>query len=385
MIVAGEPSGDAHAASLVRALRDVAPETEFDFFGAAGRLMRAEQVKMVVDSDQLAIMGIVEVGRVLPRFIKAFRALKRAAFELQPHAVILVDWPEFNLRLGRALHRRGLKVIYYISPQLWAWRPKRVSSIQRYVDLLLSILPFEADWYKERGVTHVEYVGHPLAGEVKPRFSRLEFCLRQQLDPQRPIISFLPGSRLKELQRILPPMLEAVKEINHKQPDVQCVLCVAPSRTIEETRRIIARQNGTNLLGGFETLKIIHGETREALGASDASAVASGTATLEAALVGTPMVIVYKESSINWHTLGRLITVEHFGLVNLVAGERVVTELMQNDLTGSQLTEELLGLLDKDRNSALRQRLQEVAERLGDSGASERAARIVLEALREWN
>jgi len=385
MIVAGEPSGDAHAASLVRALRDVAPETEFDFFGAAGRLMRAEQVKMVVDSDQLAIMGIVEVGRVLPRFIKAFRALKRAAFELQPHAVILVDWPEFNLRLARALHRRGLKVIYYISPQLWAWRPKRVSSIRRDVDLLLSILPFEADWYKERGVTHVEYVGHPLAGEVKPRFSRLEFCLRQQLDPQRPIISFLPGSRLKELQRILPPMLEAVKEINHKQPDVQCVLCVAPSRTIEETRRIIARQNGTNLLGGFETLKIIHGETREALGASDASAVASGTATLEAALVGTPMVIVYKESSINWHTLGRLITVEHFGLVNLVAGERVVTELMQNDLTGSQLTEELLGLLDKDRNSALRQRLQEVAERLGDSGASERAARIVLEALREWN
>jgi len=385
MIVAGEPSGDAHAASLVRALRDVAPETEFDFFGAAGRLMRAEQVKMVVDSDQLAIMGIVEVGRVLPRFIKAFRALKRAAFELQPHAVILVDWPEFNLRLARALHRRGLKVIYYISPQLWAWRPKRVSSIRRDVDLLLSILPFEADWYKERGVTHVEYVGHPLAGEVKPRFSRLEFCLRQQLDPQRPIISFLPGSRLKELQRILPPMLEAVKEINHKQPDVQCVLCVAPSRTIEETRRIIARQNGTNLLGGFETLKIIHGETREALGASDASAVASGTATLEAALVGTPMVIVYKESSINWHTLGRLITVEHFGLVNLVAGERVVTELMQNDLTGSQLTEELLGLLDKDRNSALRQRLQEVAERLGDSGASERAARIVLEALREWH
>jgi lipid-A-disaccharide synthase len=382
MIVAGEPSGDAHAASLVRALRDVAPATEFDFFGAAGRLMRAEQVKTIVDADQLAIMGIVEVGRVLPRFIKAFRALKRAAFELQPHAVILVDWPEFNLRLAKALHRRGLKVIYYISPQLWAWRPKRVSNIQRDVDLLLSILPFEADWYKERGVAHVEYVGHPLAGEVKPRFSRLEFCLRQQLDPQRPIISFLPGSRLKELQRILPPMLAAVKEINNKRPDVQCVLCVAPSRTIEETREIIARQNGNM---EFETLKIIHGETREALAASDASAVASGTATLEAALVGTPMVIVYKESSINWHTLGRLITAEHFGLVNLVAGERVVTELMQNDLTGSKLSEELLGLLDKDRNSALRQRLQEVAERLGDPGASKRAARRVITALRDWN
>lgn len=381
MIVAGEPSGDAHAASLVRALREVAPETEFEFFGAAGRLMRAEEVKKVVDSDQLAIMGIVEVGLVLPRFIKAFRALKRAAVELQPHAVILVDWPEFNLRLAKALHRRGFKVIYYISPQLWAWRPKRVNNIQRDVDLLLSILPFEADWYKERGVTHVEYVGHPLAGEVKPRFSRLEFCLRHQLDPQRPIISFLPGSRLKELQRIVPPMLAAVKEINHKRPDVQCVLCVAPSRTIEETRQIIARQNGDM---GFETFKIIHGETREALAASDASAVASGTATLEAAIVGTPMVIVYKESSINWHTLGRLITAEHYGLVNLVAGERVVTELMQNDLTGAKLSQELLGLLDRNRNAELRERLKQVADRLGDPGASKRAAQKVIAALNEW-
>ena len=384
MIVAGEPSGDAHSASLVRALRDVAPDTEFDFFGATGRLMRAEGVTQIVNSDELAIMGIVEVGLVLPRFIKAFRALKRAAVEMKPDVVILVDWPEFNLRLAKSLHRRGLKVIYYISPQLWAWRPKRVTNIQRDVDLLLSILPFEADWYTERGVSHVEFVGHPLAGEVKPRVSRTEFCLRQQLEAERPIISFLPGSRMKELQRILPPMLDAVRLINHKRPDVQCVLCVAPSRTIEETRQIIGRQNGTNS-GGPEAMKIIHGQTREALAASDASAVASGTATLEAALVGTPMVIVYKESAINWHTLGRLITVEHYGLVNLVAGERLVTELMQNELTGTQLSQELLGLLDRNRNTALRERLQQVAQRLGDPGASERAARKVLEALREWN
>ena len=383
MIVAGEPSGDAHAASLVRALRDAAPNTQFEFFGATGRLMRSEGVTQVVNSDELAIMGIVEVGLVLPRFIKAFRALKRAAFEMKPDVVILVDWPEFNLRLAKSLHRRGLKVIYYISPQLWAWRPKRVSYVQRDVDLLLSILPFEMDWYKERGVTHVEFVGHPLAGEVKPRMSRTEFCLRQQLDGERPIISFLPGSRLKELQRILPPMLAAVNEINHKRPDVQCVLCVAPSRTIEETRQIIVRQNGGDS-GGPESLKVIHSQTREALAASDAAAVASGTATLEAALVGTPMVIVYKESRINWHTLGRLITAEHYGLVNLVAGERVVTELMQNDLTGTQLCQELLGLLDRNRNNALRERLQQVANRLGDPGASQRAAEKVLDALHQW-
>ena len=379
MIVAGEPSGDAHSAALVKALRAVDPKVDFEFFGATGRLMRAEAVETVIDSEELAIMGIVEVGRVFPRFIRAFRALKRAALDKQPDAVILVDWPEFNLRLARALHRRGLKVIYYISPQLWAWRPKRVSNIQRDVDLLLSILPFEAEWYKQRGVKHVEFVGHPLAGEVKLRFDRDEFCRKQKLDPSHPIISFLPGSRLKELQRILPPMLEAIKEIKLQRPDVQCVLCVAPNRTIEETRNIIARQNGA---GEFESLRMVHGETHEALAASDASAVASGTATLEAALVGTPMIIVYKESAINWHTLGRLITAEHFGLVNLVAGERLVTELMQNDLTGSRLAAETLALLDKDRNESLRESLRDVAQRLGEPGASERAARKVMDDAR---
>lgn len=379
MIVAGEPSGDAHAAALVRALRSVASDTQFEFFGATGRLMRAEAVETVIDSEELAIMGIVEVARVFPRFINAFRALKRAALVKKPDAVILVDWPEFNLRLATAVHRNGLKVIYYISPQLWAWRPKRVINIQRDVDLLLSILPFEADWYQERGVRHVAFVGHPLAGEVKPRFNRDEFCRRHSLDAGRPIVTFLPGSRVKEVQRILPPMLAAIHQINNQRPDVQCVLCVAPSRTVEETRNIMAQQNGSGA-----PLRLVHGETREALFASDASAVASGTATLEAALVGTPMVIVYKESPINWHTLGRLITAEHFGLVNLVAGERLVTELMQKDLTGEKLSSELLGLLLPERNSSLRRTLHEVAQRLGEPGASDRAAKKIIESLRSW-
>jgi len=379
MIVAGEPSGDAHAAALVRALRDATPDTRFEFFGATGPLMRAEAVETVVDSEELAIMGIFEVARVMPRFVRAFRALKQAAVNKKPDAVILVDWPEFNLRLATALHRHDLKVIYYISPQVWAWRPKRVINIRRDVDLLLSILPFEAEWYQQRGVTNVAFVGHPLAGEVKPRFDRNEFCRRHDLDVQRPIITFLAGSRQKEVQRILPPMLAAMHQLNHKRPDVQCVVCVAPNRTIDETRDIIAQQNGSGA-----PVKIVHGETREALAASDASAVASGTATLEAALVGTPMVIVYKESPINWHTLGRLITAEHFGLVNLVAGERLVTELMQKDLTGEKLSSEVLGLLLPDRNSSLRQRLHEVAHRLGDPGASRRAAAKIIDSLRAW-
>ncbi len=381
MIVAGEPSGDAHAAALIESLRALAPDVRFESFGATGPLMRAAGVETIVNSDALAIMGILEVARVLPRFIGAFRSLKKAALKRSPDAVVLVDWPEFNLRLATALQRRGLKVVYYISPQLWAWRPRRVRNIQRDVDLLLSILPFEAEWYKARGVKHVEFVGHPLSGEVQARFSRIEFCQQNNLDADRPLIAFLPGSRRKELQRILPPMLDAIETISRKRRDAQCLVMVAPSLSTGEANEIVARHKDGPTLQSL--VKLIHGETREALAAADVAAVASGTATLEAALLGTPMVIVYKESAINWHTLGRLITTEHFGLVNLVAGERLVTELMQEDLTGESLATELLTLLDSEQNHALRERLHEVALRLGEPGASQRAAKHVLSVLRE--
>jgi lipid-A-disaccharide synthase len=371
MIVAGEPSGDAHAAALVKALRERA---DLELFGATGPLMRAAGVETVVNSDELAIMGIVEVGRVFPRFLKAFRQLKAAAIERAPEAVVLVDWPEFNLRLASALHRRGLKVIYYISPQLWAWRPRRVNKIKRDVDLLLSILPFEIDWYKEHNVGHIAFVGHPLSGEVKARYGREEFCRRNDLDPSRPIVSFLPGSRHKELHRILPPMLDAIARLRNARPEVQPVVVLAPSRTEAETRAILSRNNSNNV-------KLIQQQTREALAASDAAAIASGTATLEAALLETPMVIVYKESHINWHTLGRLITVPHYGLVNLVAGQEIATELMQKDLTAENLTSKLLELLDPETNRAMRKRLHEVAHKLGKPGASSRAAELILNFL----
>ena len=375
MIVAGEPSGDAHAAALVDALRQKSPGVEFDLFGATGPLLRAAGVETIVDSDELAIMGILEVTRALPKFLEAFRRLKQAAFARRPDAVILVDWPEFNLRLATALHRRGLKIVYYISPQLWAWRPRRISTVKRDIDLLLSILPFEAEWFRARGVEHVEFVGHPLAGEVKVRFDREAFCRQNGLNPARPIVSFLPGSRRKELQRILPPMLAAIEKLSVARPEIQCVVVVAPSRTIEETRQIVTQCNGAS------SIKLIQGQTREALAASAASAIASGTATLEAALLETPMVVVYKESAVNWHTLGRLITVSHYGLVNLVAGKEIARELMQNDLTGENLTEELLKLLEPGANANARQQLAEVGHRLGAGGASERAAEEIIRIL----
>jgi len=381
MIVAGEPSGDAHAASLVRALRETSANVEFDLFGATGPLMRRCSVDTVIASDDLAILGLVEIASVLPKFLSAFRALKRAALEKRPDAVILVDWPDFNLRLAKTLHRRGLKVIYYISPQLWAWRSYRVRNIRRDVDLLLAILPFEPDWYSQRKVTQAEFVGHPLTGEVKAMYGRSEFCRLHALDPSKPIVALLPGSRSKELSRILPPLLDAADRITKQRPEVQFVLVIAPSRSPQEASQILVNRNGSNLP---TYLRVVHHQTREALAASDAAAVASGTATLEAALLGTPMVIVYRESAINWHTLGRLITTEHYGLVNLIAGRRMVTELMQNDLNGDRLAAELLALLEKDRNQSVRNQLQEISARLGAGGASNRAAERVLTAVRRW-
>lgn len=378
-IVAGEASGDAHAAALVRALREISPQTEFNFSGSTGAQMRAAGVESVIKADELAIMGIWEVGRALPKFWHAFSELKRAAAQRKPDAAILVDWPEFNLRLARSLHRRGIRVIYYISPQLWAWRSYRARNIERDVDLLLSILPFEKDWYAARGITKIEYVGHPLTGEVRPQYDRAEFCARNGLDATQPVVALLPGSRHKEVVRILPPMLHAIPLIQAARPEVQFVAVVAPNRDVREAKTII---NSSDLPASVrDSVKVIHHQTRDALAAADVAAVASGTATLEAALLGTPTVIVYKESPINWHTLGNLITAEHFGLINLIAGRRLATELMQDDFSGQTLAAEVLTLLSPERNAQMRAELQEVMKRIGQPGASHRAAQAILRFL----
>ena len=382
MVVAGEPSGDAHAAALVRALREQSAGIRMEFFGATGALLREAGVESIVRSDDLSILGLIEIAGALRRFWRAFRMLKRAASERRPDAVILVDWPDFNLRLARALHRIGIRVVYYISPQLWAWRGHRVRSIGRDVDLMLSILPFEPEWYKRRGVEHVEFVGHPLVGEVNPRYGREEFCRRNDLDPTRPIIALLPGSRRKEIERILPVMLDAAAVLTSARPEIQLVIPLAPGRTRDEVDRHVERAVQDRSLV-VDNLRIVQLETREALAAADVAAVASGTATLEAALIDTPFVIVYKESFINWHTLGRLIHAEHFGLINLIAGERLVTELMQDAFTGERLANELAHLLDREQNALSRERLRKAAAKLGGGGASNRAARAILKALNE--
>ena len=384
MLVAGETSGDAHAASLVRALRERAPRARFEFFGGTQGQMRAEGVESVVRTDQLSITGLAEIARALPRFRRAYAELKRAGLERRPDAVVLIDWPDFNLRLARHFRRRGVRVVYYVSPQLWAWRGHRVRQVRRDIDLLLAILPFEPAWYAARGVSHVEFVGHPLAGEVARTDNRAEFSRRHGLDPARPVVALLPGSRRKELSRILPPMLEAARLVARGRAGAQFVVALAPARGEAEVGALVAaaaNSDGAGLAGNF---RVVRGETRELLSAADAAAVASGTATLEAALTETPLVVVYRESKINWHLLGSLITVEHYGLVNLIAGRRVAAELMQYDFTPAALARELLRLLDPAENERARAALREATARLGTERASLRAADSVLRHLRQW-
>lgn len=377
MIVAGEASGDRHAGALVDSLREASPETIFDFFGMTGERMRRAGVRSVVAGEDLAIVGLLEVGRALPKFLRVFRELKRAAESEKPAAAILVDYPEFNLPLASALKRRGIPVIYYISPQLWAWRSYRVRRVKRDVDLLLTILPFEQKWYAANDFDRAEFVGHPLVGEVRTTRTRAEFCRLHDLDSSRPVVALLPGSRRQELARHLPLMLAAAGELRATIPTAQFVVALARNRDLHEVHAALdqAFDIDENLKAA---VRVVHGETYDALGAADAAAVASGTATLEAALTNTPMVVVYKESAFNWHTLGRLIDIEHFALPNLIANERVATELIQHDFTPARLASELTLLLDPERNRDTRARLQAVVTKLGAQGSSARAAEAVL-------
>ena len=376
MIVAGETSGDSHAAKLVRAIRDAEPELDHIFFGAAGPKMREAGVEAVVEADGLSIVGLAEIGRALPKFLRAFRDLKNAAAERNPDAVILVDFPDFNLKLAKSLKKRGLKVIYYISPQLWAWREYRIRSIRKYVDLLITILPFEKDWYAAKGVTHVEYVGSPLAREVHSDRTRDEFCRDHDLDTTRPVISLLPGSRHKEIVRILPVMLEAAAEIGRSRADVQFVVCAASKASRSDIDSAIAVADCDDL-----SLTVVENETYDAVKGSDCAAVTSGTATLEAGILGTPMVVVYKTSTINYALLEPLISVDHYGLINLIAGERVAKELIQHEFTSKTLSEELVRLLDPQVNATMRAQLHQTSDKLGHGGASKRAAEAILRLL----
>jgi lipid-A-disaccharide synthase len=404
MIVAGEASGDKHGAALARSLVKLYPETQFEMFGSGDDEMRAAGVETLVDAREVAIIGIPEIAASLGKFYRAYRRLLNAARHRRPDVVVLIDWPDFNLRLARRLHREGMKVVYYISPQVWAWRRYRVRAIRRDVDRMLVILPFEKEFYEKTGVD-AEYVGHPLVEAVKATASRKEFCARHGLDPARPIISLLPGSRRKEVHYHLPAMLEAAgllrdigdsKDIrdskdlgdakenrNAAQPDrapESCQFALPIASTVDRDRvlRIVGERPGP------AEVTLIERDTYNALYYSDFAIIASGTATVEAALAGTPMVIVYRASELNWRLIRPLIHLDTFGMVNLIAGRRIVSELIQHDATGQKIAREVAAILgDAQRLAGMKNDLAEVRQRLEDGGgsASNRAAAAVMKVI----
>ncbi|MFY9609238.1 MAG: lipid-A-disaccharide synthase [Blastocatellia bacterium] len=417
MIVAGEASGDRHGASLARALARLSSGADLEMFGSGGEEMRAAGVETLVDARDVAIIGIPEIARALGKLYRGYRKLLHAARTRRPSVVVLIDWPDFNIRLARKLHREGFKIVYYISPQVWAWRGYRVRALRRYVDRMLVILPFEEEFFKHSGIK-VEYVGHPLAEVVAASASRVEFAARIGLDPGRPIIALLPGSRRKEVQYHLPAMLDAANrlqnadcglrieesarpkseesQISNRKSAIrnpqsaiersaidesalrpQFVVPVASTIYREQVDAIVQKETRGSRLD----LAIIEGNTYDALSHSKIAIVASGTATVEAALLGTPMVIVYRGSEFNWRLIRPLIKLDTFGMVNLIAGRRVVPELLQHDVTGEKIAQEVKQIMgDARRMAQVKADLAVVHDRLasGSGSASERAARAVL-------
>ncbi len=369
MMVAGEDSGDRHAASLVKSLKNRLPGQKIEFFGAAGKEMREASVEPTVDSDDFGIFGVGETIKALPMFLGVMKRLEDLAIERKPDLVILVDFPEFNLKLAKRLKKKRFKIVYYISPQLWAWRGYRVRGVRKYVDLLLATLPFEKGWYEDRGVSHVRYVGNPLAGKVAHKLEPAEFRRQHGIGPDRKLIAFLPGSRASEIERNFPVMLAAARLLNAERDDLRFCVGLAPSRSELAVARIIESDSG-----GTGSVLVVKDQTYDLLNAADAAVVASGTATLEAAIIGTPQVIVYRSTALNYVLMRPLVSVSNFGLANLIAGKTVFRELIQYQFSPQAVAEELRRLLEPGVNAELRSEASLIREKIGTANAADRAA-----------
>jgi lipid-A-disaccharide synthase len=353
-IVAGEASGDLHASEVIRELKKLDPSLET--FGIGGDLLAREGPVLMHHASEMGIVGLFNVLRHLPMFRRVFRELMERIERERPDAVFLIDYPGFNLRVARRCKELGLKVVYYISPQIWAWRQGRVRHIAKYVDEMLVVFPFEEEFYRKHGV-HVKYVGHPLieqlAGVRKP--ARRE-ALR---------IALLPGSRRMEVAALLPPMLDAV-DVLREEREVEAYVIQAPTIEHAELEAIMR-------LKGVEVPILPH-DRGEGLAAADISLCASGTATLESAVLGTPVVVMYRLSRLTYWMGKKLVQLPHFSLVNIVAGKDVVPELIQADVNGRRIAAEVRRMTEPETYARITAELARVRELLGGPGASSRAA-----------
>jgi lipid-A-disaccharide synthase len=370
LLSAGEASGDMYAARLAKALRQ---RVDVEIFGMGGDEMRAAGVDVITDYREVSVVGITEILSHLPSLVRAMSTLMAAAKERKPRLAILTDFPGFHLRIARKLLPLGVRNVYYICPQFWAWRPWRANLVRRRFEQALCIFPFEEQFFRERGV-NAKFIGHPLVGMVRRTQSRAEFTNKHKLAAENPVVTLLPGSRWAEITRHLPVMIEACRELRRTSTrQLNFVLAVAPGVDL-------ARLG--SLLPAREWPTIVQGETYDAVAAADAALVCSGTATVEAALLDTPMVVVYRVTPITALLAKPLVRTEFFGMVNLIAERAVVPELIQEDFTAAKAAAELQRLLEPGVAREMRRGLAEVRERLGPPGAVERAADAIAELLR---
>ncbi|MBZ5542171.1 MAG: lipid-A-disaccharide synthase [Acidobacteriia bacterium] len=373
MMVAGERSGDVYGAELAKALRARLGSAEI--FGCGGDAMREAGVETTVDAHRVSVAGIVEVVAGLPRVYRAFHTLLAEVERRRPQLAVLIDFPDFNLRMARRLRKRHIPVVYFVSPQIWAWRSGRIKEIKANVAKMLCIFDFEEEIYRRAGVP-VEYVGHPLADLVRPPATREEFFAKAGLDPALTTVALLPGSRPKEVAMNLPPMLGAASRLALNR-QLQFIIPVAATLNPAWVESIAA---GSYV--GRALIRTLTHATSDALAHSDVAVVASGTATLEAALHARPMVVVYRVSPLTWLFGRLLVKVPHYSMVNLLAGKRLVTELMQSNFNAQNLSAQVEYLLDHpEARATMAQELGALRARLGPGGAAGRAAEAVVRIL----
>jgi lipid-A-disaccharide synthase len=373
LLVAGEVSGDLYGAHLVEAVHHIDPEVQF--FGVGGERLEKVGMKLLYPSQPLSVVGITEVLFKMGSILKAFRILRKSLERERPDLVILIDFPDFNLRLAKIVHQKGIPVIYYISPQVWAWRPGRVKLIAQRVNKMIVLLPFEVPLYEAAGVD-VEWAGHPLLDLVKPTLSREMAFERFDLDPKRRTIGLLPGSRKHELKRLLPPLLVSAQLLQREIPELQFIIPLAAG---------IPRAGLSPLIKNISLpVKVVEGFAYDVMNLSELLITASGTATLEGAMLGKPMVIIYRVSLLSYWIGRAMAQVDHIGLVNLVVGKGIAPELIQNDVNPKRIADEALRILrDPILYRRMTESMVEVRQSLGEPGATQRAARIVTSLLQE--
>jgi len=378
LVVVGETSADRYGARLVRKLRALHGGDSLTFFGTGGDEMQKAGVEILSHVRDLASIGPREALQHLRSYFRTFQLLTEACRKRRPAIALLLDFPEFNLRLAKRLKRMGLKVIYYISPQLWAWRRGRIRTVKNYVDRMLVILPFEEEFYRVRGV-NVEFVGHPLLEDFSADCHRDRFCRDFGLNPDLKTVALLPGSRGREVEYILPTLLEASRRILRRLP-AQFLVSVAPAIDPNQVGRIVSKVFGS--AGVPDCFHIVSADARRILANSDFAFVKCGTSTLEAALVGTPFLITYKISPVSWYLGNILVRSSYKGLVNLIAKAEIVPEYLQSQAKPETLCRAAVEYLEKpEKAAAMRADLAGIRELLGSRCASDTAAALVVRTL----